>query len=568
MSSPFASKLGTNYCPQDEELVEIKNLMIEPVLRVKGLDEEIAALQEKIVTLSEERDTLVAYVDAHRALASPLRRLPLDIIQEIFMACLPTHRNCVMSAQEAPILLGRICSSWRTISRSSARLWSSLHIVEPTRPYSSPHNSRPTVFELKVAQRLKVAKAWLERSGQCPLSISLESNLDHGMTPPLSPSPAPPNTDLFVAALLPFVRRWQSIRLVVPPLSLETLSHLTEDDVPMLKHLKIVQRPERPHNNTQWNLASVLRAPNLSRFSISGSNMAPSDLPLRWNQLIALSIMGPAWGMGNAQTSELALSILSRCPELRTCKMLVHDTPEGHMGHIPAPLSDAIVECHFLNTLDIMCVGAPLYTSGRLLGRLSTPNLRDFRLRGQGEPHTTFTADTVVSALAASTRLESISIDSDTFSKATLLAFLRGLPPTVRNLRITDLFHSWHSPYTDGVLDDDVLAAFSPSPNLDSPIPLCPALQELTITHCHNITDEAIFRFVSSRVPALKRVEIRFDRDRQVNILPRLKPFVDAGLLAVLSYVPPPLMQFSPWQGLPDAPPGSMPWMTPVNFLT
>jgi hypothetical protein len=40
---------------------------------------------------------LGAYVDTHKALISPARRLPLDIIEEIFVACLPTHRNCVMS---------------------------------------------------------------------------------------------------------------------------------------------------------------------------------------------------------------------------------------------------------------------------------------------------------------------------------------------------------------------------------------------------------------------------------------------------------------------------------------
>ncbi|KAJ7162234.1 hypothetical protein C8R46DRAFT_1103955 [Mycena filopes] len=558
--SPFASKLGTNYCPQDEELAQIKDLLIEPCQRLKELDDEIAGLHRKIDELAEERDKLGAYVEAHRALTSPLRRLPLDIIEEIFLACMPTSRNCVMSAQEAPVLLGRICSSWRSISRSSPRLWASLHIVEPTRPYS-PHRSLPSFFEFKVEQRLEVAKAWLQRSGNCPLSISLESNLDHGMTPPLSPSPAPPTTDLFLAALLPFASRWQSMRLVVPPLALDTLSNLTEDDVPLLKYLKIVQRPERPHNTTQWNLASVLRAPNLSRFSISGSNMAPSDLPLRWNQLTSLSIMGPAWGMGNTQTSELALNILSRCPALRTCKMLVHDAAEGHMSHVAVPPSDAIVECRFLHTLDLMCVGAPLYTSGRLLGRLSTPGLRDFRLRGQGEPHGTFTADAVVSALAASTRLDSVSIDSDTFSKATLTVFLRGLPPKVRFLHVTDLFHSWHTDFTDGVFDDDVLAAFSPSP--DSPVPLCPALRDLTITHCHNLTDEAIFRFISSRVPALRRVDIRFDRDRQVDIRPRLQPFVEADLQATLNYITLAPMQFSPWQGLPDAPPGMNPWMTP-----
>ncbi|KAJ6594553.1 hypothetical protein B0H19DRAFT_900769, partial [Mycena capillaripes] len=123
MSSPFAAQLGTNYCPQDEELAQINDLLIEPCLRLKHLDDEIAVMQKAINKLNEERDALTTYVEAHRALIFPVRRLPLDIMEEIFMACLPTHRNCVMSAQEAPIILGRICSSWRTISLSTPRLW-------------------------------------------------------------------------------------------------------------------------------------------------------------------------------------------------------------------------------------------------------------------------------------------------------------------------------------------------------------------------------------------------------------------------------------------------------------
>ncbi|KAJ6594646.1 hypothetical protein B0H19DRAFT_908650, partial [Mycena capillaripes] len=123
MSSPFATQLGTNYCPTDKEVLEIENLIVEPTLRLKCLDDEIANLQKAIDKLAEERESLGAYVEAHRALISPVRRLPLDIIQEIFLACLPTHRNCVMSAYKAPILLGRICSLWRAISLSTPRLW-------------------------------------------------------------------------------------------------------------------------------------------------------------------------------------------------------------------------------------------------------------------------------------------------------------------------------------------------------------------------------------------------------------------------------------------------------------
>ncbi|KAJ6580846.1 hypothetical protein B0H19DRAFT_891174, partial [Mycena capillaripes] len=123
MSSPFAAQLGTNYCPKEEEIIDIKALLVEPTHRLKGLDKEIAELQKAIDKLATERELLEAFLEGHKALLSPVRRLPLDLIQEIFITCLPTRRNCVMSASEPPVLLGRICSSWRAISLSTPRLW-------------------------------------------------------------------------------------------------------------------------------------------------------------------------------------------------------------------------------------------------------------------------------------------------------------------------------------------------------------------------------------------------------------------------------------------------------------
>ncbi|KAJ7637491.1 hypothetical protein B0H17DRAFT_910962, partial [Mycena rosella] len=117
------SHLGTNYCPGDEEILEIQTLVAHTALQVKRLDDEIAGLQKTVHKLTDERQGLSAYADAHRALILFARRLPVDIIQEIFVACILSHRNCVMSAVEAPILLGRICSSWRAISHATPRLW-------------------------------------------------------------------------------------------------------------------------------------------------------------------------------------------------------------------------------------------------------------------------------------------------------------------------------------------------------------------------------------------------------------------------------------------------------------
>ncbi|KAF7366536.1 hypothetical protein MSAN_00910900 [Mycena sanguinolenta] len=498
MSSPFASQLGTNYCPRDDELVQIKSLLVEPCMRLKRLEDEIAALQKTMDKLTEERDAVAAFVEAHKALTSPLRRLPLDIIEELFMACLPTNRNCVMSATEAPVLLGRVCSSWRTISLSTPRLWSRLHIVEPTRPYSA----NPSLYETKIAQRLEVAKTWLQRSGTCPLSISLESNLHHGISPPLTPtsSHAFPNPYLFLNLLIPLASRWQNIRLAIPPPALETLSALTERDVPLLKYFKLVQRPDQPNSDTKWALPfGILRSPNLSRISLLGGNTNPLDLPLRWNQLTALSLMGPAWGLTHAQTPQLILDILSRCPKLQSCKLLVQAPPEGELPH-------SIVECPCLHTVELMCVDNPLHTAGSVLTRLSLPELRDFKLSGLVDLPSVFAGESLVSSLAASAHLERISIHSNTFSKSSLRGFLRGLPPTIRYLHITEPLHMWRPSTVEAALDDEVFGA------LDA---CCPALEEVVITNCRKVSDEATLQFILSRAATLKLVDIKFDRERE-----------------------------------------------------
>ncbi|KAJ6481703.1 hypothetical protein C8R45DRAFT_1002766 [Mycena sanguinolenta] len=546
MSSPFASKLGTNYCPRDDELVQIKSLLIEPCMRLKRLEEEIAVLQKTMDRLIEDRDTVGAFVEAHKALTSPSRRLPLDIIEELFMACLPTNRNCVMSATEAPVVLGRVCSSWRTISLSTPRLWSRLHIVEPTRPYSA----NPSLYEAKAAQRLEVAKTWLQRSGMCPLSISLETKINRGITP-LTPNPAhsSPCPNLFLNLLIPLASRWQNIRLTIPSPALETLSALTEKDVPLLRYFKLVQRPDHPSSDTKWNLPfGILCSPNLSRVSFQGVNINPLDLPLRWSQLTAISLMCQAWGAAAPiQTCHVILDLFSRCPKLQSCKFLVQGPPEGGLPH-------SIIECPSLHTVELMCEGAPLLTAGSVLTHLSLPALRDFKLSGLGELPSVFAGDSLI---PSSPRLERISIHSDMFPKPFLHDFLRSLPPTIRYLHITEPMHMWHPSTVESSLDDEVFAALNAS--------CFPSLEELVIHSCRKVSDKTLLRFILSRATTLRLVDIKFDREREVDIYPDLGPFLEAGGRASFTYmnlIPP---QFSPWMGLPDAPPPPMP-MQPYPY--
>ncbi|KAJ7354590.1 hypothetical protein DFH08DRAFT_934032 [Mycena albidolilacea] len=543
MSSPFASRLGTNYCAQDKEIVEIKALLVEPCQKLKRLNDEINVMRKALDKLIEERDILSTYVDTHQALISPVRRLHLDILEAIFMACLPTHRNCVMSAQEAPVILGRICSSWRTISLKTPRLWSRLHIVEPNYPYDSPLG----VYQSKVEQRLEVADAWLRRSKTCPLSISLESSFDYMSPEPMSTSNAQPFLDI----LIPFASRWQNISLAISLSGVQTLLRLGENEVPLLKSLMINERRHNQHDIPQWTLpqACILHAPGLTEFSLMGRNAHSPDLPLRWSHLTALTLMGSGWGTSggtvNPQTCQVVLDILSRCSELRACTLLVHAPLDVH-------LQDFVLECPFLHTFDLFCDDIPLQVADRLLSRLSLPELRDFKLRGikLEDPQSAFSADSVLSFLTTLTRLESISIDSAIFSKPILINSLHALPPTVLHLTITN--PTWRPPgHEDAIFDDEVLEALATFPDRSSHIP---ALQEVVIHYCPNLSDEALLRFIMSR-PTLKLVDIKFDRERKVDILPSLQPFTEAGLKTSITYSSPPsIPQFSPWQGLPDAP--------------
>ncbi|KAJ6523496.1 hypothetical protein DFH09DRAFT_1420531 [Mycena vulgaris] len=106
--SPFTEKLHTNYVPSDLEIDEIRSLIEGPLGELARLDTQIAEAQAFLDELRVKRQSLKAEIDSHTALAGHVRRLPQEILQEIFLACLPTQGDALpaVDAREAPPLLG------------------------------------------------------------------------------------------------------------------------------------------------------------------------------------------------------------------------------------------------------------------------------------------------------------------------------------------------------------------------------------------------------------------------------------------------------------------------------
>ncbi|KAJ7755541.1 hypothetical protein B0H16DRAFT_716960 [Mycena metata] len=152
--------LHTNVIPSAQECARIPDILVQPRKDLATIEEEIQRTQQKLDELKYRREVLATDIDAHLALLSPVRRLPDDILREIFVTSLASTHNAIIASREAPLLLCQVCSDWRKIAFTTPRLWSSLHVVVPTEP-----QLQDTIFSL--------AQQWLARSGILPLSLSI-----------------------------------------------------------------------------------------------------------------------------------------------------------------------------------------------------------------------------------------------------------------------------------------------------------------------------------------------------------------------------------------------------------
>jgi uncharacterized coiled-coil DUF342 family protein len=90
MDSPFKDILNTNTVPSDAECQSIHDLLKDPRRKCADLNEQIARMRKSLADLMRDRDELQSFIDAHLALISPARRLPDDVVREIFVAALPS----------------------------------------------------------------------------------------------------------------------------------------------------------------------------------------------------------------------------------------------------------------------------------------------------------------------------------------------------------------------------------------------------------------------------------------------------------------------------------------------
>ncbi|KAJ7856538.1 hypothetical protein B0H13DRAFT_1641431, partial [Mycena leptocephala] len=192
-------------------------------------------------SLNEERNLLQDRLDAY---TYPVLTMPNEIVSEIFVHFLPVYPRpppILGPLMLSPNLLGQICREWREIALTTPALWRAISL--------SLRRSERT------QQKLRLLEISLERSGCCPLSISLNMGHHNDNQGTLDP---------FLRTIARHCARWEHLKLYSPVHPFPSI----EGPLPLLRTLLMGGIKDEEHSSVLipvFHAAPRLRKVALSR---------------------------------------------------------------------------------------------------------------------------------------------------------------------------------------------------------------------------------------------------------------------------------------------------------------
>ncbi|KAL0569779.1 hypothetical protein V5O48_012190 [Marasmius crinis-equi] len=509
--SPYPHILGTNHRPTITESVAIGQFFEAPKA-------ELFSIREKLAKLQARSDQLEFLITQHRALTSPMGRMPDDILREIFVRCLPIEVLPARDLSEAPFLLTRICRSWREVAITTPALWNSIHILLPT---VFRHDLLDDGFEGLVERRFEGTKLWLERSGSLPLSIFFSANLACSCIPSFSAAVEwqranPIITESmrrFMQLFLQYYSRWKRVTFHVPaPILRCDDTDVLASHSPYLESLELRRtfRELDPHDNL---VSHMLRAPTLRSLHYNRDTV---DLPTRFLHLTDLRVSSSRSRIGLINPVQV-IEVLLRCSHsLRVCVLDMQALRE------PQVQNGLTIELPRLEHLTIRFYGiARAENTSLFLQSLLTPRLRELafyilesQIPGRPLNEALSFLPQFLQRSQRDTSLTSLSlfimIDGDT-----VISWLKLLPALttlrivgdVRPIRSTRAYDRGQSPDPESVYT--VTSRFLEA--LTHEI-LCPDLEHVEFKDCDPRLADAFFAFAETRGCTLRKYYVDYWR--------------------------------------------------------
>jgi len=537
-SSPFAFCLRTNYALSDNEKIVMDELLSEPLRVLSKIEQQITELQLKLDILLKERDTHLDFINEHRALSSPIRRLPPDLLGDIFVNCLPTQHEAIINTDECPLVLTQICSGWRALALRTPRLWSSIHIVTRTR------------VERRNAC-LEVVKMWLKRSGDCPLSLSLSITYDNSSE----------QDDGLVDLVLSLSKRWLNLSISGTGKQLSNFAKVLPCDAPYLTGLAIAHTDSPDDYDSDddelqldiWTSSSLLRGTTIRRLSASYISENLNMAPITWSVLTELTIRDGNGDEEDYPTLNHLRAILNLCMRLEKCEILVADARslDDETSKISLP---------YLHTLSLYFAYLPIDVSVKgqhFFASLEVSALKYFSFGAAGSTQGLYSKAIIPFLLRTGLTLESLTTHPKMLDdREAICDSLRRCP----NLRKFIVDQDLPTKFGHGsdqrdklghIFSDDILTFLCHVDETSNHYP-CPRLETLQLHFQTNtFSDDNILSMLGRRaIPSahgkqLKSLSISFGRVQQRSMVQEITAYQNAGLEVNLFYQQPKRNKFS-----------------------
>ncbi|KAJ7135092.1 hypothetical protein C8R46DRAFT_1139464 [Mycena filopes] len=262
LDTRYQALLQSNEPPLEAERPFIESIVSGLRGRLARHDEKMSrsGLRTQLQRRAHEREALATDLARNAVILSPLRRMPPEILSEIFSWTLPlvwdvTGRGSI-DTTKSPWILGCICSRWRTVAITSPALWSSVSV--DCNVWQAPDASRA----------VSLLQLQLRRARNSHLRVSFE-------TPPRYS----PHQATLLGLLVERSPVWVEVHLILTPPLLRTLTAL-RDRIPLLHMLwlQAIANADSGDALVEDTIDSFLTAPVLRTVCLLVEQVAPSFL--------------------------------------------------------------------------------------------------------------------------------------------------------------------------------------------------------------------------------------------------------------------------------------------------
>ncbi|KAJ7196793.1 hypothetical protein GGX14DRAFT_671912 [Mycena pura] len=341
-ASPCPELLITNSVPSDFQANEIHKLILDTDAEISALGAEITRVRRALDRLELRRAGLSDFVKSHRPVVSVVRRLPTDILDEIFSHYLDASDPYYTALGPRRLLhLVGVCDRWRTIALGSPLLWR--HVVA-------------------ISNKLKMQQIslQLQRSAPVALSIHLAVASMTGMRRELNSTLDP---------LLTESRRWQNLFLRMHPSDFKLLA-TSGAEFPILEKLDLEVRESVP-----GHAALFLRSlPALVHLTLTAYETSiPDVLDFIWVQLRTCTLI-ECW------TDDILRILPLFSAGARVCVNDCSARADVHPTSVHTVVSDLSVWCYDSEDTDILldALTAPCLKRFQIGGHYSLPRIITF----------------------------------------------------------------------------------------------------------------------------------------------------------------------------------------------